>query len=142
MRPIAASNIQWPPSVTKTWPSFPLRSVIGPETPQALKAASISICVAFSPDGRRIVSGSDDRTVRLWATDDGTELQTFRGHTSAVMSVAFAPDDKRLVSGGYEGTARVYHAESGIPSIGLRPYTVFGPGRDQGGNLSDVGRFQ
>ena len=31
-----------------------------------------------------------------------------------------------------EGTARVYHAESGIPSIGLRPYTVFGPGRDQG----------
>lgn len=56
--------------------------------------------VAFSPDGRRILSGSYDETVRLWDADTGAELRTFRGHAGLVTSVAFAPDGSRALSGG------------------------------------------
>ena len=48
--------------------------------------------VAFSPDGTRIVSGSDDSTVRLWDAHRPTVGQPLTGHTDAVSSVAFSPD--------------------------------------------------
>jgi WD40 repeat protein len=52
--------------------------------------------VAFSPDGKQVVSGSDDQTVRLWDAATGAALQTLKGHTSLVRSVAFSPDGKLL----------------------------------------------
>ena len=55
--------------------------------------------VAFSPDGKRIVSGSQDQTVKVWDADKGTETLTLKGHTQLVTSVAFSPDGKRIVSG-------------------------------------------
>ncbi|HEX2066138.1 MAG TPA: hypothetical protein VHI93_04925, partial [Candidatus Thermoplasmatota archaeon] len=51
--------------------------------------------VAFSPDGKRIVSGSGDMTVRVWDAITGGEAHTLRGHTGSVQSVAFSPDGKR-----------------------------------------------
>jgi WD40 repeat protein len=45
----------------------------------------------FSPDGRHIVTGSQDGRVRVWASDTGEELQMIAGHLGAVWSVAFAP---------------------------------------------------
>ena len=50
--------------------------------------------VAFSPDGKQVVSGSGDQTVRLWDAATGALLQTLEGHTSSVNSVAFSPDGK------------------------------------------------
>ena len=50
--------------------------------------------VAFSPDGRQVVSGSDDQTVRLWDAATGAALQTLEGHTSLVYPVAISPDGK------------------------------------------------
>ncbi|KAL2048193.1 hypothetical protein N7G274_000104 [Stereocaulon virgatum] len=47
--------------------------------------------VAFSPDGKQVVSGSDDGTVRLWDSVTGAALQTLEGHSDNVSSVAFSP---------------------------------------------------
>ena len=57
--------------------------------------------VAFSPDGRRIVSGSFDSTVKVWDASSGQEILTLKGPGS-VDSVAFSPDGRRIVSGGGE----------------------------------------
>ena len=68
-------------------------------------------CVAFSPDGKRIVSGSGDETVKVWDAERGRVLVVFSGHGSSVTSVAFSPDGKRIVSGSDDDTLRVWDFE-------------------------------
>jgi WD40 repeat protein len=68
---------------------------------------------AFSPDGRRIVSGSDDETVRLWELQTGKELKRLTGHGNEVWSVAYAPDGRRVLSGSDDRTVRLWDIESG-----------------------------
>ncbi len=72
--------------------------------------------VAFSPDGHRVVSSSDDKTVRLWNADTGQPIgQPLTGHTDPVMSVAFSPDGRRIVSGSNDATVRLWNADTGQP---------------------------
>ena len=70
--------------------------------------------VAFSPDGKYIVSGSEDTTIRMWDAQTGKlVLDPFEGHTDDVNSVAFSPDGKYIVSGSWDKTIRLWDALAG-----------------------------
>ncbi len=64
--------------------------------------------VAFSPDDTIVLTGSFDGTARLWNTETGRELQTFRGHNNCVVTSAFSPDGKSILTGSRDGTARLW----------------------------------
>ena len=80
--------------------------------------------VAFSPDGTRVVSGSEDNTLRLWDAVSGAHLNTLEGHTSFVVSVAFSPDGMRVVSGSEDNTLRLWDAVSGAHLNTLKGHTM------------------
>ena len=63
-------------------------------------------CVAFSPGGRRIATGSYDRSVKLWDARTGMEMRSLA--TGSVLSVAFSPDGRKLLTGGGDGEAQIW----------------------------------
>ena len=69
--------------------------------------------VAFSRDGRRVVSGSLDKTVRVWHTSTGNTLMVLNGHTDSVRSVGFSHNGRRIVSGSSDESVRIWDAATG-----------------------------
>ncbi|KAF9218632.1 WD40 repeat-like protein [Gyrodon lividus] len=65
--------------------------------------------VAFLPDGKQVISCSDDNSIRAWSVEDGHEV----GHSDWVGSLAFSPDSARLVSGSYDSTVIVWSTTTG-----------------------------
>ncbi|MFI5458011.1 MAG: DUF4062 domain-containing protein [Isosphaerales bacterium] len=76
--------------------------------------------VAFDREGRRIVSGSRDNTVRVWDAASGAELACLRGHDDWVNTMAFDREGRRIVSGSEDDTVRVWDASSGAELACLR----------------------
>lgn len=68
--------------------------------------------VTFSPDGKYVVSGSWDKTARVWEASTGKEIARTT-HADLVTSVGFSPDGKYVVSGSWDQTARVWEATTG-----------------------------
>jgi WD40 repeat protein len=82
--------------------------------------ANVVRSVAFSPDGTRIVTGSDDQTAKVWDARTGTALLELKGHTGPVWSVALSPDGTRIVTGSEDGTAKVWDARTGTALLALK----------------------
>jgi len=81
--------------------------------------------VSFSPDGKRIVSGNYDKTLKVWDAQTGQETLTLKGHSDPVYSVSFSPDGKRIVSGNHDNTLKVRDAQTGPETLTLKGHSSF-----------------
>jgi serine/threonine protein kinase len=70
-------------------------------------------CVAISPDGQFLVSGGDDRIVKVWNINEGEEIYTLIGHSGSVTSVAISPDGETLASGSADRTIKLWNLQTG-----------------------------
>lgn len=99
-------------------PRHPKNALISPAVLKRLRGHSSSIkSVIFSPDGRFIISGSNDKTIKIWdpydVYSDDWLVRTLEGHTSEVFSLAVSPDGNYIVSGSGDNTIKIWDLSTG-----------------------------
>jgi WD40 repeat protein/serine/threonine protein kinase len=111
---------------------FVIRSNLGGWGPQIsplkgiLADDSVVLAVAFSPDGKKFLTGSLDGTAQLWETATGQPIGPPLLHRSKIWAVAFSPDDQVAATGGDDNFIRLWHAATGQPiSVIPHPYPVY-----------------
>jgi WD40 repeat protein len=75
-------------------------------------AGPVTIC-CFYPDGKAIVSASDDNTLKVWNADSGSLVRTLEGHTDGIMCVDVSCDSTRILSAGGDNTVKLWNANTG-----------------------------
>jgi WD40 repeat protein len=78
-------------------------------------------CLAFSSDGRVLVTGGEDETVRLWEIATGEEIRRWQGHDGRVNAVAYSPDHRMVASTSWDKTILVWDVTDRLQDGRLRP---------------------
>jgi WD40 repeat protein/serine/threonine protein kinase len=81
------------------------------------------VSVAFSRDSRRLLTGSFDKTARLWDIESGRELKKYFAHNWWVWSAAFSKDESHIVTASQDGTVLVWNTETAQPSSPFTGHT-------------------
>ncbi|CAN2046761.1 exported hypothetical protein [Candidatus Magnetomoraceae bacterium gMMP-1] len=87
------------------------------------------VSVAIDPTGRYIVSGSGDKTVKLWNLNTGRLIKTLTGHSSYVWSAAIDPTGRYIVSGSWGNTLKLWNLNTGKLIKTLNGHSVIGLGQ-------------
>jgi RNA polymerase sigma factor (sigma-70 family) len=81
-------------------------------------------CAAFAADDTLLVTGSPDKSARLWDAVSGAARHTLSGHTDAVLAVAFSPDGTLVATGSRDGLVKVWDVKTGKETASLKGHTV------------------
>ena len=75
-------------------------------------SGAVNACT-FSPDGKDLLSASEDGTLKIWDVAAGSEIRTLSGHVDAVNSCSYSPGGRRILSGSDDATVRIWDATTG-----------------------------
>jgi len=80
-----------------------------------VQASDISYVISpdYSPDGKRVVTGGEDGTVRIWDPKNGQELMAIEAHEDRVDGVSFSPDGAKILTASWDNTAKIWDSETG-----------------------------
>lgn len=128
---LAERHLSECPADLRGWEYFYLLNRISPRLTLAGHTGSVS-SVVFSPDSRRILTGSEDGTAKLWDAATGRELRTLSAPKGLVFCTAFSPDGRRIATGTGDwwlgrspGTSTVWDAESGRPLLEIQGHEFY-----------------
>lgn len=79
--------------------------------------------LAFSVDDQYLATGGNDRTVRIWRTNDGQQIRALTGHKTAVKVAAFSPEGRYLASGATDGEIKIWDWQTGVEIKSLSGHT-------------------
>jgi WD40 repeat protein len=103
-----------PGSVPRNWAEMAWWARDAGVATVVLHHADVVRAAAYSPDGKRVVSASADKAVRIWNADDSGEPLVFKGHEDNVQGVAFSSDGKHIASASWDKTVRVWNADGTV----------------------------
>lgn len=96
----------------------------------------------FSPDGRLALSGSDDKSIKVWQVPSGKEIRTLTGHKDGVTAVRFLPDGKRALSGSSDGILILWDLSTGRPIRQMRGNHINSLAIDKTGRYALTGGYK
>ena len=99
---------------SQAWRQVALPAPEGPPAEPVILRHPDNVRVAkFSPDGRKVLTASGDKSARLWDVETGKELRVFVGHAAQISSASFSADGGQILTTSDDKTARVWDAETG-----------------------------